>query len=148
MTDPISIATMAFGAIKSGVEVGKKLTDLSGHIVRFVSQMSLIEDDHKKEKSKWFASSTEEALDTYFKLKKVHEMEDQLRSVFMLYGAPNAWNEFVAIRSDIRKKKQREKERLARERAELIKIASYIGAVLLIVTACIIFGINYKMITQ
>ena len=66
----------------------------------------------------------------------------------MLYGAPNAWNEFVAIRSDIRKKKQREKERLARERAELIKIASYIGAVLLIVTACIIFGINYKMITQ
>ena len=49
MTDPISIATMAFGAIKSGVEVGKKLTDLSGHIVRFVSQMSLIEDDHKKE---------------------------------------------------------------------------------------------------
>ena len=47
MTDPISIATMAFGAIKSGVEVGKKLTDLSGHIVKFVNQMSLIEDDHK-----------------------------------------------------------------------------------------------------
>ena len=77
MTDPISIATMAFGAIKSGVEVGKKLTDLSGHIVKFVNQMSLIEDDHKKEKNKWFASSTEEALDPYFKLKKVQEKEDQ-----------------------------------------------------------------------
>ena len=32
-------------------------------------------------------------------------MENQLREMFMLYGAPNAWSEFVAIRTDIKKKR-------------------------------------------
>ena len=110
MLDPISLATSAFAAIKSGVEVGKQLNDLSHHIIKFVKQMSAVEEEHKKKKSSWFTSSNEEALDTYFKLKKVHDMENQLRELFMWYGAPNAWDEFIAIRSDIRKKKQKKKK--------------------------------------
>lgn len=148
MLDPISLATSAFAAIKSGVEVGKQLNDLSHHIIKFVKQMTVVEEEHKKKKSSWFTSSNEEALDTYFKLKKVHDMENQLREVFMWYGAPNAWDEFIAIRSDIRKKKQKEKERKARERAELIKIASYIGIGVLAIAAVVVFALNYKMLTS
>ncbi|OUU24147.1 MAG: hypothetical protein CBB97_12410 [Candidatus Endolissoclinum sp. TMED37] len=148
MLDPISLATSAFAAIKSGVEVGKQLNDLSHHIIKFVKQMSAVEEEHKKKKSSWFTSSNEEALDTYFKLKKVHDMENQLRELFMWYGAPNAWDEFIAIRSDIRKKKQKEKERKAKERAELIKIASYIGVGILVVAAIVVFALNYKMLTS
>ena len=148
MVDPISIATSAFAAIKSGIEVGKQLTDVSHHIIRFVSQMTKVEEEHKKKKSSWFTSSNEEALDTYFKLKQVHDMENQLREMFLLYGAPNAWNEFIAIRSDIRKKKQKEKERKAKERAELIKIASYIGVGILVMVAIVVFIFNYKMLTS
>lgn len=148
MLDPISLATSAFAAIKSGVEIGKQLNDLSHHIVKFVKQMNVVEEEHKKKKSSWFTSSNEEALDTYFKLKKVHDMENQLRELFMWYGAPNAWDEFIAIRSDIRKKKQKEKERKARERAELIKIASYIGIGVLAMAAIVVFVLNYKMLTS
>lgn len=148
MLDPISLATSAFAAIKSGVEVGKQLNDLSHHIIKFVKQMSAVEEEHKKKKSSWFTSSNEEALDTYFKLKKVHDMENQLRELFMWYGAPNAWDEFIAIRSDIRKKKQKEKERKAKERAELVKIASYIGVGILLIAVVVIFAFNYKMLTS
>ena len=66
--DPVSIATSAFAAIKSGISVGKELHSLSGQIIKFVKQMNVVEEEHKKEKSKWFTSSNEEALDTYFKL--------------------------------------------------------------------------------
>ena len=148
MLDPISLATSAFAAIKSGVEVGKQLNDLSHHIIKFVKQMSAVEEEHKKKKSSWFTSSNEEALDTYFKLKKVHDMENQLRELFMWYGAPNAWDEFIAIRSDIRKKKQKKKKEKQRERAELIKIASYIGIGVLAIAAVVVFVLNYKMLTS
>jgi len=104
--DPISIATAAFTVIKQGVSVGKELHSLSGQIIKFVKQMNIVEEEHKKEKSKWYTSSNEEALNTYFKLKQVHDMENQLREMFMLYGAPNAWSEFIAIRTDIKKKRQ------------------------------------------
>ena len=50
--DPITIATSAFTAIKSGVAVGKELHSLSGQIIKFVKQMNVVEDEHKKEKSK------------------------------------------------------------------------------------------------
>ena len=79
--DPISIATAAFTVIKQGVSVGKELHSLSGQIIKFVKQMNVVEEEHKKEKSKWYTSSNEEALDTYFKLKQVHDMENQLREM-------------------------------------------------------------------
>ena len=50
--DPITIATSAFTAIKSGVAVGKELHSLSGQIIKFVKQMNIVEEEHKKEKRK------------------------------------------------------------------------------------------------
>ena len=42
--DPLTIATTAFGAIKQGVSIGKELHSLSGQIVKFVKQMSIVEE--------------------------------------------------------------------------------------------------------
>ena len=123
--DPITIATSAFAAIKSGVSVGKELHSLSGQIIKFVKQMNVVEEEHKKEKSKWFTTTNEEALDSYFKLKQVHDMENQLREMFMLYGAPNAWSEFIAIRTDIKKKRQATIAKKKKEREDFIMICAY-----------------------
>ena len=123
--DPITIATSAFAAIKSGVSVGKELHSLSGQIIKFVKQMNVVEEENKKEKSKWFTTTNEEALDSYFKLKQVHDMENQLREMFMLYGAPNAWSEFIAIRTDIKKKRQAAIAKKKKEREDFIMICAY-----------------------
>ena len=123
--DPISIATAAFTVIKQGVSVGKELHSLSGQIIKFVKQMNVVEEEHKKEKSKWFTTTNEEALDSYFKLKQVHDMENQLREMFMLFGAPNAWSEFIAIRTDIKKKRQAAIAKKKKERENLIMICAY-----------------------
>ena len=123
--DTITIATSEFTAIKSGVAVGKELHSLSGQIIKFVKQMNVVEEEHKKEKSKWFTTTNEEALDSYFKLKQVHDMENQLREMFMLYGAPNAWSEFIAIRTDIKKKRQAAIAKKKKEREDFIMICAY-----------------------
>jgi hypothetical protein len=51
--DPISIATSAFAAIKSGISVGKELHSLSGQIIKFVKQMNVVEEEHKKEREQF-----------------------------------------------------------------------------------------------
>lgn len=146
--DPITIATAAFSAIKSSVEVGKQLTDVSGQIIKFVNQMTNVEEEHKKQKASWFTSSNEEALDTFFKIQKVHQMEEQLREVFMLYGNINMWNEFVAIRAKVRKERQIAKAKKQRERAELLQFLTYAGLALGVIAIVVIFSINYFMLTK
>ena len=102
--------------------------------------MSTVEEEHKKEKSKWFTSSNEEALHTYFALKQVHDMENQLREIFTWHGAPGAWSEFVAIRTDIRKKKlaaeakrKAEKEQFMVNCAYALLAVSLIGLIVFLV---------------
>ena len=146
--DPITIATSAFAAIKSGVSVGKELHSLSGQIIKFVNQMTNVEEEHKKQKASWFTSSDEEALDTFFKLKQVHDMENQLREMFMLYGNINMWNEFVAIRAKVRKDRKLAIAKRKRERAELMQFLTYGGLTLGVLAIIAIIGINYLMLTK
>ena len=144
--DPISIATAAFTVIKQGVSVGKELHSLSGQIIKFVKQMNVVEEEHKKEKSKWYTSSNEEALDTYFKLKQVHDMENQLREMFMLYGAPNAWSEFIAIRTDIKKKRQAAIAKKKKEKANLIIMCAYAALVIAFIGLASLLLINSNLL--
>ena len=144
--DPITIATSAFTAIKSGVAVGKELHSLSGQIIKFVKQMNIVDEEHKKEKSKWFTSANEEALDTYFQLKQVHDMENQLREMFMLYGAPNAWSEFIAIRTDIRKKRQAAIAKKKKEREDFMMLCAYGALVIALIGLASILLINSNLL--
>ena len=144
--DPLTIATAAFGAIKQGVSVGKELHSLSGQIIKFVKQMNVVEEEHKKEKSKWFTSSNEEALDTYFKLKQVHDMENQLREMFMLYGAPNAWSEFIAIRTDIKKKRQAAIAKKKKDREDFIMICAYGALVIALIGLASLLLLNSNLL--
>ena len=144
--DPITIATSAFTAIKSGVAVGKELHSLSGQIIKYVKQMNIVEEEHKKEKSKWFTSANEEALDTYFQLKQVHDMENQLREMFMLYGAPNAWSEFIAIRTDIRKKRQAAIAKKKKEREDFMMLCAYGALVIALIGLASILLINSNLL--
>ena len=144
--DPISIATTAFTVIKQGVSVGKELHSLSGQIIKFVKQMNIVEEEHNKEKSKWYTSSNEEALDTYFKLKQVHDMENQLREMFMLYGAPNAWSEFIAIRTDIKKKRQAAIAKKKKDRENLIMMCAYAALVIALIGLASLLLINSNLL--
>ena len=144
--DPLTIATAAFGAIKQGVSIGKELHSLSGQIIKFVKQMNIVEEEHKKEKSKWYTSSNEEALDTYFKLKQVHDMENQLREMFMLYGAPNAWSEFIAIRTDIKKKRQAAIAKKKKDRENLIMMCAYAALVIALIGLASLLLINSNLL--
>jgi len=62
----------------------------------------------------------------------------------MLYGAPNAWSEFIAIRTDIKKKRQAAIAKKKKERDDFIMLCAYIllGVSLLSLAAFILYNTN------
>lgn len=136
--DPITIATAAFTAIKTGVGVGKDLQSLAGDIGKLWGAIDQIKDEHNAEKSKRRGSVEEEALQTFMAKKKAEDMEDALRQIVYATRGINGWNELVRLRAQIRKQRLEEKQ-LKQKRAEEIKEIILAGLLITIFTSILCF---------
>lgn len=120
--DPITIATAAFTAIKTGVSVGKDLQSLAGDIGKLWGAIDQIKDEHNTEKSRRRGTVEEEALRTFMAKKKAEDMEDALRQIIYATRGINGWNELVRLRAKIRKERLEEKHRKQKRAAEIKEI--------------------------
>ena len=136
--DPITIATAAFAAIKTGVSVGKDLQSLAGDIGKLWGAIDQINDEHNSEKSKRRGSVEEQALQTFIAKKKAEDMEDALRQIIYATRGINGWNELVRLRAQIRRERLEEKHR-KQKRAEEIKEIIMAGVLVTVFTSLICF---------
>lgn len=136
--DPITIATAAFTAIKTGVSVGKDLQSLAGDIGKLWGAIDQIKDEHNTAKSKRRGSVEEEALHTFMAKKKAEDMEDALRQIVYATRGINGWNELVRLRAQIRKERLEEKHR-QQKRAEEIKEIILAGVLVTVFTSILCF---------
>ena len=136
--DPITIATAAFAAIKTGVSVGKDLQSLAGDIGKLWGAIDQINDEHNSEKSKRRGSVEEQALQTFIAKKKAEDMEDALRQIIYATRGINGWNELVRLRAQIRKERLAEKHR-KQKRVEEIKEIIMAGVLVTVFTSLICF---------
>lgn len=136
--DPITIATAAFAAIKTGVSVGKDLQSLAGDIGKLWGAIDQINDEHNSEKSKRRGSVEEQALQTFIAKKKAEDMEDALRQIIYATRGINGWNELVRLRAQIRKERLEEKHR-QQKRVEEIKEIIMAGVLVTVFTSLICF---------
>ena len=136
--DPITIATAAFAAIKTGVSVGKDLQSLAGDIGKLWGAIDQINDEHNSEKSNRRGSVEEQALQTFIAKKKAEDMEDALRQIIYATRGINGWNELVRLRAQIRKERLEEKHR-KQKRVEEIKEIIMAGVLVTVFTSLICF---------
>ena len=134
--DPLTLAMMAFGAIKQGVAIYKEVSttahdvqdivgDLGKHVGSFFDhQEKAIEELREKEKNPpKDRSESSIILDNIFARKRLENAEVQLRELLVYHAPPElgaVWTEFQAERDKLRAKKAREEEQerkanLARE---------------------------------
>ena len=73
-------------------------------------------------------------------------MENQLREMFMLYGAPNAWSEFIAIRTDIKKKRQAAIAKKKKDRENLIMMCAYAALVIALIGLASLLLLNSNLL--
>ena len=128
MIDPVTIiggATVAFNAIKKGLQVGKDLQDMHGQLTKWAGHMSDLGQAEKQVNNPpWWKSlggSVEaEALEVWNAKRKAEAMREELRQhISFIYG-PSAWDELVRTEARIRKEKRDQEYRKAEIIQEII----------------------------
>lgn len=137
--DPVTIiggATVAFNAIKKGLQMGKDLQDMHGQLSQWAGAMSDLGQAEKKVNNppwwKTLGGSVEaEALEVWNAKRKADSMREELRKHISFVYGPSAWDELVRTEAKIRKQKRDQEYRKA-EMMEAIITWSITGVLLLI----------------
>ena len=137
--DPVTIiggATVAFNAIKKGLQMGKDLQDMHGQLSQWAGAMSDLGQAEKKVNNppwwKTLGGSVEaEALEVWNAKRKADSMREELRKHISFVYGPSAWDELVRTEAKIRKQKREQEYRKA-EMIESIITWSITGVLLLI----------------
>ena len=139
MIDPLT----AFAAVKGGIAAGKQLHSMSKEIAGFFDSVDNAKKDHKKKKASMFASSNEEAMDTWMKKQQAIDAEAQLRELIVNTRGFSAYQDLLKIRRDTlreRKEAQRQAEIEKQEMQEMVAIV-FVGLLLAIlcITAILVY---------
>lgn len=117
--DPVTIisgATMAFNAIKKGIQVGRDIQDMSGQLAQWAGAMSDLGRAENKAKNPpwWKAISNDverEAMEIFAAKRKAEEMRNELKQYISLSMGPSAWEELLRIEAEVRKRKKEQEYR-------------------------------------
>jgi hypothetical protein len=78
-----------------------------------------------------FRTVEEEALTTFMDKKKAQDLEDNLRQIIIYSRGPNAWQELLKLRVDIRKKRLQEANEAKKRRDNMIEVVLISGLLIL-----------------
>lgn len=141
MIDPatLALAASAFAAVKKGIALGKDVEGMYKDVSRWMSACHEIERTHDKQKNSLFRKSVEEeALETYAAMKRIKKQREELR-LYMLSQNPQAWNDFIRIEGQVRKRRLEEEARRKAKIKRNLEIAA-------VAIAIILFGVGVWML--
>ena len=149
--DPVTIiggATVAFNAIKKGIQVGRELQDMTGQLSQWASAMSDLGQVEKKTNNppwwKTLGGSVEaEALAVWNAKRQADAMREELRQHISFVYGPGAWEELVRTEAKIRKQKKDQEYR----KAEIIEeIITWIATSALLILGIGAIGFIFYMV--
>jgi len=123
MIDPVSAFSglcAAHAAISKVCKMGSDLSKAQGAIMRYANAEAELGVGAARAKKKRFGNVMENALESHFREEDQKRMKDELRSLFLLYGAPGQWERLQATIARARAEKKRELEEALRKRDLLI----------------------------
>jgi len=141
--DPLT----ALAAVKGALSAGKTIASMSKEIGGFFDACDGAKKAHEKKKSSIFASSNEEAMDTWLKKQQAIDAEAQLREIIVNTRGFSAYQDLLKIRRDLavqRKEAEKQARKEAEELRENIETAVIIGFVCLLVVGLAVAVLRYK----
>lgn len=139
--DPITIiatASAAYNALKKGIEIGRELQDMGGQLTTWAGAIADIEFmAAKAENPPWWAAGRNvqaEAIEIFAAKKKIQAQRDELKTFIQFSHGQSAWEDYIRIEAQVRKRKQATDHRKAEIKELLITIT--------LVTLVLIAGIS------
>jgi hypothetical protein len=122
MIDPISafgMLTSAHAGIKKIISMGRDLQSASSYIKKYANaEAELNFGKERKKKKRLFGGVMDDAIDQHFKEEEQKRLKDELRTLFLLYGADGMgqWERLQATIAQARAIRKKELEEQARQR--------------------------------
>ena len=139
MIDPFT----ALAAVKTAVSAGKELVSVTKQIGEFFDGVDELRNNHNKKKS-LFSGDDENSMETFVKLQKAKDAEEELRAIVIATRGYSAWGELQEIRARTRRERK-EKEAAAKLRKqEIVEKVVVIGGTVTVLS--IITGIAVLLI--
>ena len=139
--DPITViatASAAYSALKKGIEIGRELQDMGGQLATWAGAIADIEFmASKAENPPWWAVGRNvqaEAIEIFAAKKKIQAQRDELKTFIQFSHGQSAWEDYIRIEAQVRKRKQATDHRKAEIKELLITIT--------LVTLVLIAGIS------
>ena len=129
MIDPLT----AFAAVKGGIAAGKQLHSMSKEIAGFFDSVDNAKKEHEKKKASMFASSNEEAMDTWMKKQQAIDAEAQLRELIVNTRGFSAYQDLLKIRRDTLRERKEAQRQAAIEKQEMQEMIAIVFVSMLLV---------------
>ena len=140
MIDPFT----AFAAVKSAISAGRELVNVTKQIGEFFDGVDDLRAAHEKKKNSLFSGSDENAMETFVKLQKAKDAEEELRQIVISTRGFSAWGELQAIRVQARKDRKAKEVAKKKRKAKIIeRIVIYGGSTIIV---AIMLGITVVII--
>ena len=87
MIDPFT----ALAAVKTAVSAGKELVSVTKQIGEFFDGVDELRNNHNKKKNSLFSGDDENSMETFVKLQKAKDAEEELRAIVIATRGYSAW---------------------------------------------------------
>jgi len=141
MIDPLT----AFAAVKGAISAGKELHSMTKELAGFFDACDGAKKAHDKKKNSIFASSNEEAMDTWMKKQQAIDAEAQLREIIVNTRGYSAYQDLLKIRRDIaaeRKEQERQARIAAQEFRQNVETAA-VGTLIFVAIVGLLLSVLY-----
>ena len=127
--DPVTIiatASAAYSALKKGIEIGRELQDMGGQLATWAGAIADIEFMASKAENPPFwavgRNVQAEAIEIFAAKKKIQAQRDELKTFIQFSHGQSAWEDYIRIEAQVRKRKQATDHRKAEIKELLITI--------------------------
>jgi hypothetical protein len=134
--DPVTIiatASAAYSALKKGIEIGRELQDMGGQLATWAGAIADIEFMASKAENPPFwavgRNVQAEAIEIFAAKKKIQAQRDELKTFIQFSHGQSAWEDYIRIEAQVRKRKQATDHRKAEIKEVLITVV-IVGLVL------------------
>ena len=146
MIDPvtaISAASVAFGALKKGIAVGKDLQDMGGQLSKWAGAIADLDfADRQNQKPAWYKTLgggiQAEAMEIFAAKSKAKAMRQELKEYISVMYGPSKWEEILQIEANLRKQKREHEHRQMEIKQKVIEWTA--GILLFVVCVGSLFG--------
>jgi len=134
MLAEIAAANAAFAVLKTAIQNGREIADVASSVGKYVNAT----EEARKKANKLKGSNDPSVLESFMRLEKLKQQEDELKQWMIYAGRPGLWQDWQRYQAEARKARLKAIEDRERKIKQILELT---GISFLIVISFTLLGV-------